>query len=112
MTESELKALGKTLRVHALRMVHAAGASHIGTCLSMADLLAVLYGDILRLDPQNPRWSGRDRFVLSKGHGAAIVYAALAERGFFPREWLAGFAPGWSPSSGAVTAHARAGRDG
>jgi transketolase len=105
MTESELKALGKTLRVHALRMVHAAGASHIGTCLSMADLLAVLYGDILRLDPQNPRWSGRDRFVLSKGHGAAIVYAALAERGFFPREWLAGYAQDGSPLAGHINAH-------
>jgi transketolase len=54
----------------------------------MADLLAVLYGEILKVDPQNPQWSERDRFILSKGHGGAGVYAALAERGFFPIDKL------------------------
>lgn len=78
----------KTLRAHALRMVHKANASHIGTCLSMADLLAVLYSQILRVDTTDPGWADRDRFIMSKGHGAAIIYATLAERGFFPREWL------------------------
>ena len=72
-------------------MVHKAGASHIGSCLSMADLLAVLYGGVLRVDPAQPSWADRDRFILSKGHGAAIVYAALAERGFFPLTWLDDF---------------------
>jgi transketolase len=81
--------LAKRVRVHALRMVHKANASHIGTCLSMADLLAHLYGGVLRVDPANPRWADRDRFLLSKGHGAAGLYAVLAESGFFPREWLA-----------------------
>lgn len=80
--------VASTLRMHALRMVHAAQASHIGTCLSMADLLAVAYGSILSVDPTRPKWEGRDRFVLSKGHGAAILYACLAERGFFPLELL------------------------
>lgn len=80
-----------TIRAHALRMTHRARASHIGTCLSMADLLAVLYTDILRIDPADPTLPTRDRFILSKGHGTAIVYAALAERGFFPLDWLASY---------------------
>jgi len=80
--------LARAIRAHALRMVHRASASHIGTCLSIADLLAVLYASVLRVDPQRPDWPARDRFILSKGHGAAIFYAVLAERGFFPRAWL------------------------
>jgi transketolase len=80
--------LARAIRASALRMVHAANASHIGTCLSTADLLAVLYGEVLRVDPARPDWPERDRFILSKGHGGAIVYAALAERGFFPADWL------------------------
>ena len=70
-------------RVHALRMVHAAKASHIGSCFSMADILAVLYTRVMRFDPARPDDPDRDRFVLSKGHAAAILYATLAERGFF-----------------------------
>lgn len=69
-------------------MVHAANASHIGGVLSMADMLAVLYGEILRVDPRDPQWPARDRFILSKGHCCTGVYAALAERGFFPVEEL------------------------
>jgi transketolase len=80
--------LAARIRGHALRMVHQANASHIGTCLSMADLLAVLYGRVLQIDPARPNWPHRDRFILSKGHGAAILYATLAEQGFFPLEWL------------------------
>lgn len=82
----------RTLRRHAVTMLAAANASHVGSCLSMADLLAVLYGEYLRLDPARPDWPDRDRFLLSKGHGVAILYAALAERGFFPRDWLADYA--------------------
>ena len=76
------------IRAHALRMTHRANASHIGTCLSMADLLSVLYTRVLRLDPARPDWPDRDRLIVSKGHSAAILYAALAERGFFPSGWL------------------------
>lgn len=54
----------------------------------MAELLAVLYGVILRVDPENPTWPERDRFILSKGHACVSLYAILAERGFFPKEWL------------------------
>jgi len=80
--------LAVRIRANALRMTHAAKASHIGSCLSAADFLAVLYGKALRVDPARPEWPERDRFVLSKGHSAAAVYAALAERGFFSVEWL------------------------
>ncbi|BAL75464.1 transketolase [Bradyrhizobium cosmicum] len=79
----EPKEFARRIRAQALRMVHAAKASHIGGCLSMADILAVLYTRILRLDPAEPQSPGRDRFVLSKGHATAIMYATLAECGFF-----------------------------
>ena len=81
--------LAKKIRRHALLMTSAAGSAHIGAVFSMADIVAVLYGRVLNLDPQDPRWPDRDRFILSKGHAGAGVYAALAERGFFPREQLA-----------------------
>src|SRR5690242_7844526 len=80
--------LAGRIRRHALRMTSKGGSSHIGSVLSMADLLAVLYGRVMRVDPKNPRWPDRDRFILSKGHGGAGVYAALAETGFFPAERL------------------------
>jgi transketolase len=76
--------LARKIRLHALRMTNRAGSSHIGSILSCADIVAVLYGHFLRVDPARPRWADRDRFVLSKGHAGAAVYAALAERGFFP----------------------------
>ena len=68
------------MRMHALRMVHEARASHIASALSICDILAVLYGLVLKLDPAQPRWPERDRFILSKGHACVGVYAALAER--------------------------------
>jgi transketolase len=72
------------MRVQALRMVHRAKASHIGSALSICDIVAVLYSQVLRLDPKQPNAPQRDRFVLSKGHACVAVYAALAETGFFP----------------------------
>ena len=77
-----------SVRRHVLGMLHRANSSHVGSCLSCADLLAVLYSTVLRIAPRNPQWSERDRFVLSKGHAAAALYAALAETGFFPCQWL------------------------
>lgn len=97
--------LARRLRAHALRMVHRAGASHIGSCLSIADVLAVLYGGVLRVDPQRPDWPERDRFILSKGHGAAVFYAALAERGFFPAAWLEEFCRDGGRLFGHVTSN-------
>jgi transketolase len=80
--------MARRIRRHAVEMTHLGKSSHIGSVLSMADVMAVLYGSVMTLDPANPRWAGRDRFVLSKGHAGAGVYAALAERGFFPVEKL------------------------
>ena len=80
--------LATTIRAHSLRMTHGGRSGHVGSMLSMADLLAVLYETILRVDPKNPDAPDRDRFILSKGHGGAGVYAALAEKGFFQKEWL------------------------
>ena len=81
-TSSDIRSLAKRIRKHSLRMTSTAGSSHIGTCLSMADILAVLYGSILKINPNNADDSARDRFILSKGHGAAAAYAVLAECGF------------------------------
>lgn len=97
--------LARRIRAQALRMVHRAGASHIGSCLSVADVLAVLYGGVLRVEPQRPTWPERDRFILSKGHGAAILYAVLAERGFFPASWLDEFCTDGGRLFGHVTSH-------
>lgn len=80
--------MAKQIRRHALRMANSGGGSHIGSVLSIADILAVLYGTVLRVDCKNPDWCDRDRFILSKGHAGAGVYAALAESGFFPKEKL------------------------
>jgi transketolase len=79
------------IRAESLKMVTRAKASHIGGALSMADLLAVLYGNILRVRPTEPAWQDRDRFILSKGHSTCGLYAALALRGFFPLEELASY---------------------
>ena len=76
------------IRKHALKMTSLGKASHIGSILSVADILAVLYGKILNVYPQEPKHPDRDRLVLSKGHACAGIYAALAERGYFPMEWL------------------------
>lgn len=97
------EALARAIRADALRMVHRANASHIGSALSMCDLLAVLYSGILRVDPARPEWSERDRFILSKGHGAASAYAVLAEAGFFPVEWLETYCQDGSKLAGHLT---------
>ena len=72
------------IRRHAIDMVHHAHASHIGGILSIADIVAVLYHDIAKVDPNYPKASERDRIILSKGHTGVAIYAALAEMGFFP----------------------------
>lgn len=84
----DTEGLALRLRRHVVRMCAAGGSSHVGSGLSMADIIAVLYGRVLRIDPADPEWPGRDRFILSKGHAGACVYAALAERGFMPLEAL------------------------
>ena len=80
--------LARRIRRHCIIMANRANASHIGSCLSATDVIAALYGETMRFDPQHPDWPERDRFILSKGHACAALYAALAETGFFPIEWL------------------------
>jgi transketolase len=102
-TAVDTRELANRIRLHALRMTSGAGSAHIGSVFSMADILAVLYGEVLRVDPANPRWKDRDRFILSKGHAGAGVYAVLAERGFFPVEKLASHYQDGSDLSGHVS---------
>src|SRR3954466_178360 len=84
-SDAKLRDLARRIRVHTVRMTSRANSSHIGSSFSMAELLAVLYGGgVLRVDPERPHWPERARFILSKGHGCAGLYAALAESGFFP----------------------------
>lgn len=100
---ARLSQLALQIRRHSLRMTHTARSSHIGTNLSMAELLAVLYAAVLRVDPANPTWLDRDRFILSKGHGCAALYAVLAECGFFPLDWLETFYQNGSRLAGHAT---------
>ena len=93
----------RKIRENILYMTHRANASHIGSCFSIVEILAVLYGEILRVDPKQPDWNGRDRVVLSKGHAAAAVYSTLAERGFFPRHWLDTYCNNESPLGGHIS---------
>lgn len=99
------RTLATQIRAHVLRMIHRAQSSHIGTSLSAADLLTVLYSKVLRIDPSRPDWIERDRFILSKGHGCAAVYAVLAERGFFSKEWLETYCQDGSHLAGHITHH-------
>ncbi len=84
MSYEKSRNLAYQIRLHGLEMTNRGGTSHIGSIFSMADLIAVLYADVLHYDPKHPKMPNRDRFVLSKGHAGAGVYAALAECGFFP----------------------------
>ena len=99
---NDQKEFARRIRCHALRMVHAAKSSHIGSCFSIADLLAHLYTRVLRVEPASWGSPDRDRFVLSKGHAAAILYATLAERGFIPIEALNGYCQPGSLLTGHV----------
>ncbi len=80
----ELENIANKLRLHVIEMTYAASSGHPGGSLSSADLMSALYFRIMKHDPKDPSWDGRDRFVLSKGHVAPILYAALAESGYFP----------------------------
>ena len=83
-----LKVKAQQVRESILRMVYAANSGHCGGSLSAADLVTALYFHIMRVNPQDPKWEDRDRFILSKGHACPVIYAALALRGYFPQEEL------------------------
>lgn len=85
---TSLDARSRLIRQQIVRMLEAAKRGHIGSAFSLVEILRVLYDDILRYDSSNPRWSERDRFILSKGHGCLALYVLLAEKGFFPEEEL------------------------
>jgi transketolase len=86
MNTAELKKLANELRFTAVEMVHNGGDGHPGPALSCADIVTVLYFDEMRLDPKNPKWEDRDRFILSKGHACPIWYAALSKKGYYGEE--------------------------
>ncbi|MBQ7969083.1 MAG: transketolase [Clostridia bacterium] len=88
---AELQKKAIQIKLDILEEVFSASSGHPGGSMSIADILAYLYFQELRIDPKNPKWEDRDRFVLSKGHCAPGLYAALAERGFFPTEDLKTF---------------------
>lgn len=88
MTNLELQKMANEVRKGIINGVHAAKAGHPGGSLSAADIFTYLYFEEMNIDPKNPKWEGRDRFVLSKGHTAPGLYSALANRGFFPVEDL------------------------
>ncbi len=93
------------IRRHGIEMTHLSGGSHIGAILSVADIIAVLYADILKFDNKNPKWQGRDRIILSKGHAGASIYAAIAENGFFDVDELKTHYANGSRLSGHVSHH-------
>ncbi|MGN0980868.1 MAG: transketolase [Candidatus Avoscillospira sp.] len=86
--KKELQALAVKIRLAALEAIHSLGSGHLGGALSIADVLAVLYGEEMKIDPQNPKWPERDKLVCSKGHAGPAVYGTLAVKGFFPYEEL------------------------
>ena len=88
MDAEEIGRMANILRLHVIEMTYAANSGHPGGSLSAADIVASLYFSVMRHDPKDPSWEGRDRFVLSKGHVAPVLYAALAESGYFPTEDL------------------------
>jgi transketolase len=117
LSTAELKKMAKKLRRHVITMIATAGSGHPGGSLSAADIITALYFKVLHYNPQNPQWADRDRFILSKGHAAPILYAALAESGYFPVAELAtlrkldsrlqghadsNFTPGVEMSSGSL----------
>jgi len=86
-----LDARSKALRVAIVQAFASASRGHLGSAFSLVEILRVLYDDVLRFDPARPRWPGRDRMILSKGHGCLALYAILADKGFFPASELGRF---------------------
>ena len=86
-----LDSRSKDLRRSIIDALKGGGRGHLGSSMSMVEILRVLYDSVLRFQATDPGWQGRDRFILSKGHGCLALYAILADKGFFPREELLGF---------------------
>ena len=99
----DLKQLSLKIRKHAINMTNVGKSSHIGSILSIADIVAVLYGSVISYKADEPKWADRDRFILSKGHAGAAIYAVLAELGFMPIEKLRTHYQNGSDLSGHVS---------
>ena len=84
----ELKEFAKQIRIETIRAIESIGVGHLGGAMSVVEVLAVLYGGVMKIDPKNPGWEERDWFVLSKGHSGPALYATLALKGYFPKEEL------------------------
>jgi len=84
----ELKKFAAKIRMETIKEIGSLGIGHVGSSLSIADVLAVLYGEVMNIDPKNPRWEDRDWLILSKGHAGPALYATLALKGYFPMEEL------------------------
>ncbi|MSU34509.1 MAG: transketolase [Pedosphaera sp.] len=98
VSPGELQRLSRRIRYKLIEMSHRSGAPHLGSAMSCTDILVAAYfGGVVRINPTDPQDPLRDRFILSKGHAASALYATLAERGFFPRDWLETFATRGSP---------------
>ena len=82
----DLRVFAAEIRLETLKIIGSRGFGHVGGSMSMADAMAVLYGDVMNIDPKNPRWEDRDWFVLSKGHGGPVMYATLGLKGYYPME--------------------------
>lgn len=93
------------IRRHGVEMTHLSGGGHIASIMSVADVVAVLYTEVMKFDPKKPKWEKRDRFILSKGHAGASIYVALAENGFFPVDELKSHYANGSRLSGHVSHH-------
>lgn len=106
-----LKEKAKLIRRAVVEMVYRAKSQHIGCSLSAADIVTALYFYVMNIDPKNPHWDNRDRFVLSKGHAVAGLYAALAHRGFFPEAELQNYVANGSPLAGHVVLNCVPGAD-
>jgi len=103
--KKKCKVFAKNVRKRCLRMVNRGKSGHIGSMLSMADILSVLYNEILNVSAEDPRKEDRDRFILSKGHGGAAVFATLAGKGYFPLEWLDSYYLDEGKLSGHISHH-------
>jgi transketolase len=86
----QLEEIARLIRIDVVTMIHKAGDGHPGPALSATDLIVALYFNIMNIDPGNPGWELRDRFILSKGHACPALYAALARKGYFPQSDLVG----------------------
>jgi transketolase len=96
------EAQAKSVRASILEMISGSGSSHIAAAFSIVDILTVLYFTVLKINPKNSSWEKRDRFILSKGHGGAALYAVLGHRGFFSKSDLANYAQNGSAMAGHI----------